>query len=220
LYFSTTGDAPAAHVYHWDGQHLGVAVAPRAFGLSRTADVDGYARVDDRHFYVSLRQATVALPGLGPVQDEDVAYFDDGVWRLFFDGTAHGLRGPGGDIDAIDVVAGRLYFSTTGSVAIPGVRGRSDDADLYRWNGSSFARVWDASRHGLAPRADVDGCAWHGARRVYLSFRSARTTVPGAVPVRDADVIVLRGSNSRPYFVGARLDQSGHGVAGVDDFDL
>ena len=209
----------AAHVYHWDGNALSASLRRHAAGLPASADVDAYARVDRRHFFVSFRQARVRLPGLGTVQDEDVAYFDDGVWRLFFDGTSHGLRGRGGDVDALDVVRGRVFFSTAGAVAVPGVPGRPDDADVYRWNGSRFARVWDASRHGFAPRADVDGLAWLGARAVYLSFRGARTAVPGAGRARDADVVRLRGPVSRTVFAGAELGLSGR-PGGVDDFDL
>jgi hypothetical protein len=37
------------------------------------------------------------------VQDEDVIYYNMGVWSVYFDGTAHGLTSNNLDIDAFDV---------------------------------------------------------------------------------------------------------------------
>jgi len=80
-------------------------------------------------------------------------------WGLvvFFDGTAHGLTSGGLDIDAVDIVGGILYFSTSGNTNPPGVGGTASSADIYSWNGTSFARVWDASASGLPNSANVDG---------------------------------------------------------------
>ena len=56
--------------------------------------MDGYDRVDNTHFYVSF-EANTTLPGLGTVQDEDVVYYNNGVWSVYFDGTARGLTDAG-----------------------------------------------------------------------------------------------------------------------------
>lgn len=46
------------------------------------------------------------------------------------------------------VAAGALFFSTVGDSGLPGVGGTPDDADVYSWDGASFARDWDATVAG------------------------------------------------------------------------
>ncbi|MCV2393291.1 multicopper oxidase domain-containing protein, partial [Actinotalea sp. M2MS4P-6] len=46
-------------------------------------------------------------------------------------------------------VTAPLWFSTVGATNPPGVGGSADAADVYRWDGSGFSRVWDASVAGL-----------------------------------------------------------------------
>jgi hypothetical protein len=112
LFFSThgrrnppgvRGTADDADVYAWNGKRIRRVWDASAHRVPRRAAVDGYTRIDARHFYLSFRTANVRLPGLGTVQDEDVVYYDDGTWSVAFDGTAHGLRSAGLDIDAFDV---------------------------------------------------------------------------------------------------------------------
>ncbi len=43
------------------------------------------------------------VPGLGTVQDEDVVFYNNGTWIVYFDGTAHGLTSNNLDIDAFDI---------------------------------------------------------------------------------------------------------------------
>ena len=71
-------------------------------GLPASANVDGYVRVDATHFYVSFSADTTA-PVLGAVQDEDIVYYNNGVWSIHFDGTARGLTAANQDIDAFDL---------------------------------------------------------------------------------------------------------------------
>ena len=71
-------------------------------GLASRADVDGYVRVDAAHFYVSFN-ADVTLPVLGALQDEDIAYYNNGTWSVYFDGTAKGLTASNLDPDAFDL---------------------------------------------------------------------------------------------------------------------
>ncbi len=152
------GPADDADVLLWDGtafsRSIDASLAP--YRLPSSADLDGFSRVDATRFYASLSEDT-RVPGLGMVQDEDVIFFDGAAWSVWFDGTGQGMTSNAQDLDAISVVGSTLYFSTLGSGRPPGVSGAVDDADVYRWNGRSFARVWDASAAGLGKGADVDG---------------------------------------------------------------
>ncbi len=62
----------------------------------------GRSCVDATHFYLSFA-ANTSLPGLGPVEDEDIVAFADGTWSVWFNGTAHGLAAAGQDIDAFSL---------------------------------------------------------------------------------------------------------------------
>ena len=149
-----------------------------------------------------------------------MAYYSAGTWSVYFDGTARGLTAAGHDLDAISVVGGNLYFSTRGVVNPPGVPGTAYDADVYRWNGTTMVRAYDASAHGIPVNADVDGLVWQDATHVHLSFANATTTLPGAGTVQDEDVVRESAGTWSVYF-----DGTDHGVgtdAGldVDAFDL
>ena len=226
LYFSTvgntnppgaTGAADDADVYSWNGtafaRSIDVSAAP--YGVPSAANLDGFARVDATHFYASFSSDTT-LPGLGAVQDEDVVYWNGSSWTLYFDGTPRGLTDPGEDIDALSVNGGTLYFSTVGNTNPPGVAGTADDADIYSWNGTAFARAWDASANGLAAGANVDGLIRADATHLYLSFGSTNTTVPGiAGGVQDEDVVLWNGSTWSVWFDGTAV-----GLGGSDNLDL
>jgi hypothetical protein len=71
-------------------------------GVPAGANVDGLEVVDATHFYLSF-VADVTLPGIGTVQDEDVVYYNNGVWSVYFDGTARGLTAANQDVDAFDI---------------------------------------------------------------------------------------------------------------------
>jgi hypothetical protein len=111
LYFSTFGNtnppgvggtADDADIYFWNGATFSRTFDASANGLAANANVDGYVRVDATHFYVSF-SADTTVPGLGAVQDEDIVYYNSGVWSMFFDGTARGLTAANQDIDAFDL---------------------------------------------------------------------------------------------------------------------
>jgi subtilisin family serine protease len=212
------GDADDADLFAWDGSAYARAWDASNVGVGATADLDGLDVVDATHFYVSTGTDT-RLPGLGKVKDEDVLYYNDGSWSVFFDGAAHGLRSARLDIDAISISGRALFFSTHGVRNPPGVRGRADDADIYAWNGKRFRRVWDASAHGVPDRANVDGFSRIDARRFYVSFGTARVRLRGLGAVQDEDVVHYDHGTWSAFFDGtahglrsARLD--------VDAFDL
>ena len=93
---------------------------------------------------------------------------------------------------------------------MPGVA-TPDDADIYSWNGTSFARVWDATAAGLATGANVDGLQVTDATHFYLSFSSTTTAVPVLGNVQDEDVVYFNAGTWSVYFDGT--------AAGLTDGD-
>jgi FtsP/CotA-like multicopper oxidase with cupredoxin domain len=234
LYFSTSGNsnppgvggtADDADIYLWNGSFYSRVVDASADGLPSSggsnANVDGFDRVDDTHFYMSFTGNT-SVPGIaGTVADEDVVYYNAGSWSLYFDGSANGLTSNSFDLDAISIVGGTLYFSTDNGNVPPGAGGAGDDADIYRWNGgSSFTRVVDASvlPSPLSSDANVDGLTWVDTTHFYLSF-TADTSVPGLGTVQDEDVVYYNNGTWIVYF-----DGTAHGLTSnnldIDAFDI
>jgi FtsP/CotA-like multicopper oxidase with cupredoxin domain len=213
------GTADDSDVYQWSGiahsRSVDLSAAP--YGVPTSAGVDGLTRVDGSHFYLSFA-ADTTLPGLGAVQDEDVVYWNGSAWSVYFNGTAHGLTAANLDLDAISVKGSTLFFSTLGNTAPPGVGGAADDADIYSWNGSTYARAWDASANGLPAAANVDGYDRVDGTHFYLSL-AADTTVTGVGLVQDEDVVYVDGPVRSVYF-----DGTAHGLTNanhdVDAFDV
>ncbi|MCW2761582.1 MAG: pectin esterase [Marmoricola sp.] len=230
LYFSTAGAGAvpgvagpyeSADVYFGNGTGYSRVVDASSSGvsLSMLANVDGFDRVDATHFYVSFSGSTL-LAGVGLVQDEDILYNNSGTWSLYFDGSAHGLGGNGNlDLDAISIVGGVVHFSTVGNVNPPGVGGTADDADVYSWNGTSYARVWDATANGLTAAANVDGYARTDATHFYVSFSGTTTTVPTLGAVQDEDVVFYNGATRSVYFDGTTQGLTAD-TQDVDAFDV
>ncbi|MBT9253981.1 IPT/TIG domain-containing protein [Phycicoccus sp. KQZ13P-1] len=212
-----SGTADASDIHHYDGatntysRLVNVQATPRP-GLPANALVDGLAVVDATHYYVSFANDT-SVPGLGTVQDEDVAYYDAGTWSVWFDGTARGLTTAALDIDAISIKGGVLYFSTTGNSNPRGVTGTADDADVYSWNGTSFARVWDATTKGVPATARVDGVVFDSPTHAWFSF-AGNLTVTGLGAVQDEDVLEYTNGTWKVWF-----DGTSHGLT-TDGLDI
>ncbi len=238
LFFSTSGNtnppgvggtADSADIYNWNGTAYSRLFDTSASGVtvSNLANVDGYDRIDDAHFYLSFSFPLTQVAGIsGLVRDEDVVYYNAGTWSKVFDGGAHGfdtnlLSGTNAaqDLDAISMVGGVLYFSTTGNANPPGVSGTPDDADIYSWNGTAFARVWDASANGLTDGANVDGYVRVDATHFYLSF-GGDTSLPGLGAVQDEDVVYYNGTSWSVYFDGTAHGLGSSGDLDVDAFDV
>ncbi len=209
-----TGRADDANIYRWDGTAYSRAITTTDVGIPGAANVDGFAQVSDTQFYMSFSNSNTTLPGIGAVQDEDVVYWDGASWSVYFDGTAHGMTAGAQDIDAISIRNGVLYFSTFGTKNPPGVTGTADDSDIYSWDGTAFARVFDASQYGVPAGAKVDGGAWVDATHFYLSF-AGNTALPGAGPVEDEDIVFFADGTWTTWFNG-----TAHGlVAAQQDID-
>ncbi|MCG3211509.1 MAG: hypothetical protein FOGNACKC_05155 [Anaerolineae bacterium] len=230
LYFSTAGNsnppgvggtADDADIYFWSGSAFSRVIDASTLSIPNNANVDGFDRVDATHFYMSFT-GNVSIDPPGPnntlsVADEDVVYYNNGTWSLFFDGSAHGLPNSM-DLDAISIVGGTLYFSTDNTNVPPGVSGAGDDADIYRWNGgNSYTRVFDASALGWST-ANVDGFVWVDATHFYMSY-STDTTVPGLGAVQDEDVVYYNAGTWSVYFDGTSKGLTSNNLD-VDAFDL
>ncbi len=227
LYFSTFGNsnppsvggtADDADIYLWGGASFSRVIDASTLGVPGGANVDGFDRVDDTHFYMSFTgNVTIAIPGPDlSVADEDVVYYNAGTWSLWFDGSANGVAGT--DLDAISIVGGTMYFSTDNTTVPPGSGGTGDDADIYRWNGgSSYTRVIDASDVGWSG-ANVDGLVWVDATHVYLSY-SVDATVPVLGAVQDEDVVYYNAGVWSVYFDGTSKGLTS-GNLDIDAFDL
>ena len=228
LYFSTAGNtsppdvagtADDADIYTWDGTAFfrSTDVTAITNPLPTNANVDGLVRIDATHFYLSFSgNVTISIPGPDlSVADEDIVYYNAGSWSIVFDGSAHGLGGT--DLDAISIVGGTFYFSTDDTDVPPGVSGGGDDADIYSWNGSSYARVIDASAVGWST-ANVDGLVWVDATHVYLSY-STDTSAPGIGAVQDEDVVRNNGGTWSVYFDGTAAGLTSNNQD-VDAFDV
>jgi subtilisin family serine protease len=98
-----------------------------------------------------------------------------------------------------------LWFSTLGPVNPAGVGGTADDADVYRWDGATHARAWDASTAGVPNAADVDGYSRVDATHAFLSFTD-RVTLPRPGPdlvVEDEDVVAFAAGTWSLWFDGS-----------------
>ncbi len=106
-----------------------------------------------------------------------------------------------------------LTFSTFRSANPPGVGGTADDADLYRWDGSSYGRTFDASMARLPASANVDGLDLVDATHFYLSF-ATDVTIPGLGKVQDEDVVRYSAGTWSVFFDGTArgLTASGQDV--------
>ncbi|MDL1909167.1 multicopper oxidase family protein [Chloroflexi bacterium CFX6] len=226
LYFSTLGNtnppgvagtADNADIYSWNGSTFSRFFDATTAGVPGAANVDGLEVVDAAHFYLSF-VADTTITGFGLVQDEDIVYYNNGVWSVYFDGTAQGLTAANHDIDAFTISGGVLYFSTLGNTNPPGVTGTADNADIYSWNGSTFSRFFDATTAGVPGAANVDGLEVVDATHFYLSF-VADTTITGFGLVQDEDVVYYNNGVWSVYFDGTArgLTAANHDV---DAFDL
>ncbi len=210
------GTADDADLYSWNGTAFARVFDASTAGIPGAANVDGLDRTDATHFYLSFA-ADTTITGLGAVQDEDIVFYNAGTWSVYFDGTAAGLTAANLDIDEFDISGGVLRFSTLGNTNPPGVGGTADDADVYSWNGTSFARVWDATANGVPAAANVDGLAMQDATHFRLSF-AADTTITGLGAVQDKDVVLFNAGAWSNWFDGtaAGLTNANHDPDAID----
>jgi len=154
-------------------------------GLS--TDVNAFALLSDGSILMSFDSSSVAIPGLGMVEDSDIVRFvptstgsdTAGSFEWFFDGSDVGLTDGGEDIDAIDMTPdGRLVISTIGSFSVSGVSGQDEDlivfsaTQLGAMTSGSWSMYFDGSDVGLSDSSseDINGVWIDSATgEIYLS---------------------------------------------------
>jgi Bacterial Ig domain/Multicopper oxidase len=111
-----------------------------------------------------------------------------------------------------------VYFSTFGNTNPTGLAGTADDADIYSWNGTAFARVVDATTKGVPTAANLDEFKIVDATHFYASF-ATNTTLPGIGTVQDEDIVYYNGSTWSVFFNGTNkgLTNPNHDI---DAFDI
>ena len=158
-----------------------VDVSATPYAAARpAANVDGLDRIDDTHFYaVVQRHVTIPVPGRTWPSDEDVVYYNDGTWSLFFDGSATGwaAHGPRRDQRRRQhaVLLHRQHRRCPRARAGPATTPTSTAGTAARTPGSV-----DASAIGLVATANVDGSSGSTPTHFYLSFSTTTRPFPGA----------------------------------------
>lgn len=130
--------APATGLFsvYFDGAAAGVPAGAR---------IDAVA-VDAALVLLLSFDTSVALPGVGAVEDEDVVSYTAGVFGMVFDGSAAGIAS-GLDLDGVDWVGGppSLLVSFDASGSVGGVTFDDEDALRYALGPGSWAMYFDAS---------------------------------------------------------------------------
>ena len=98
--------------------------------------------------------------------------------------------------------------------------GTPDDADVYSWNGTFFARVWQASAQGVPSRANLDGLDWSDPTSLAVSFATRNVRVPGLGKVQDEDVVAIAGGSWSMVFDGGAHGLDASDGLDIDAFDL
>lgn len=156
-------------------------------------------------YYLSFT-ATVTVPGVGSVADEDVVSYDPatGLWALYFDGSDVGLGGT--DVNALHVLSdGSLVLSLdSATFTVPGLTGGPsgttvEDKDLMIFSFTSsgantagtFSFVFDGSDVGLTTsNEDIDGIYEFPGGGLALSIIGSGA-VTGVSSVQDEDVLLF-----------------------------
>jgi len=213
------GTADNADVYNWDGVAFSRLIDATGLGMLGGANVDGLVWNSPTDFYVSL-SGNWNIPGVGIAHDEDIIHYDGAAWSIAFDLTPTGMTSARRDIDAFDIVGGVLYFSTRGAINPPGVQGVPDNSDIYRWDGQTYTRIWDATANGVRRNVNVDGLTFIDDAHFYLSL-DRNTQITGlAGTIQDEDVIYYNSGNWSVYFDGTANGLGTSGNLDIDALDL
>ncbi|HLF73879.1 MAG TPA: right-handed parallel beta-helix repeat-containing protein, partial [Anaerolineales bacterium] len=132
-------------------------------GLDSTAEkIDSVSLLPDGRGLVSTT-GNPSVPGVSG-KDEDVLVFTpislgdvtSGTWAMYFDGSDAGLGETSGeDVDALDVVAGKVYLSTADSFSVSGLSGF--DEDVFVCEPTSLGEVTACN---YSPALYFDGSTW------------------------------------------------------------
>ena len=134
-------------------------------GLDVSAEkLDSVSLLPDGRVLISTT-GNPSVVGVAGAKDEDVLAFTptslgintSGIWSMYFDGSDVGLAETSGeDVDALDVVGGKIYLSTANSFAVNGVAGA--DEDIFFCNSFTHGDVTSCS---YSPTLYFDGSIWN-----------------------------------------------------------
>lgn len=153
--------------------------------VSPPVEIDAFERIDDETFYFSVNMhddllSQVASPG-------DVFFFDigNGTLTKVLDGRSVGLP-DGVNVDAMTLAEnGDLVISVDTHVNLGGTV--YDDADLIRFDGSTFSMFVDGSTLGLEDTADIDAVTLFSHDRIVVSTKTGGKV--GGLVYNHADVL-------------------------------
>jgi hypothetical protein len=174
------------------------------FGLTDAA-IDAFAFDDDGNLILSLTGSFSVRGISGTTDDSDLFKFTPteagdysaGSFSFYFDGSDIGLTASDEDVDALDIIDGDLYLSTTGawSTSTGGGSDSGPDEDVFVCRDANLGttssctnveRVLNGSDINLGSE-DVDGFAQVGGR-TYLSTAENYSTSSGSISGKDEDV--------------------------------
>jgi len=134
-------------------------------GLDVSAEkIDSVSLLTDGRVLISTT-GNPAVAGVTGGRDEDVLAFTptflgdvtSGSWAMYFDGSDVGLgEASGEDVDALDVVGGKVYLSTLDIFSVTGVSGA--DEDVFVCEPTSLG---DVTACNYSPSLYFDGSTWN-----------------------------------------------------------
>ncbi len=192
---------------HGFDQDVALAVtAPPALGATSLSPATVAGGTGQATLTIATTAATV--PGTYPVSLSATS----GTLVHVVDGTVTVTAPPPPPPPPPPPAAPTLQLSTYGNVNPPGLSGSADDADVLQWDGTSYARVFDASAHQVPSRANLDGLDVVDGTHFYASF-ATDTRLPGLGTVQDEDVVHYSDGTWSVWF-----DGTAHGLtsAGAD----
>ena len=134
----------------------------RDVGFDTTAEkIDAVSVLADGRLLISTT-GNPSVPGVS-ARDEDVLIFTptslgantSGTWAMYFDASDAGLSDSSEDIDALQVVNGSIYLSTSGAFAVSGIAGAGEDVFVC-----TPVSLGDTSACNFNPALFFDGSGW------------------------------------------------------------
>ncbi|MCI0550327.1 MAG: hypothetical protein L0287_05190 [Anaerolineae bacterium] len=162
-------------------------------GLDVSAEkLDSVSLLSDGRVLISTT-GNPAVAGVTGAKDEDVLAFTptslgnntSGSWSMYFDGSDVGLAETSGeDVDALDIVNGKVYLSTADTFSVSGLSGA--DEDVFVCEAISLG---DVTACNYSPTLYFDGSTWNlSANDVdainLLAAGSIPTVTPTNTPTR------------------------------------
>ena len=204
-------------------------------GLPAAADIDAYAYLYNAATFTAWHYMSfdrpVAVPGLGTVDDSDVALYRTSLlgntWSLFFDGSAYGLTTDGEDIDALEINSSdTMLLSTSAGFNVPTAgnayfKGGDEDALVWESAANTFTFFLDGASLAVAADNDLFNLAISNngdALVSYLLFGVQKAANVSGVGAGAFDVLFEQSSFGTEDY-GLLLDASASGFPKIDAMD-